>query len=143
MWSCLDGATDKTCGMSKLDKYRTKRSRTSISILIGGGSSSISSNSRLLLLLLLLIYLLQHISSVLIVSHVFKFLYQNNLKTIEYRKLGHALLTSALKTDLPAVIICSPVYITLRPVASKFGLFSHSKVQFVVKKIFIFKCSCS
>ena len=64
------------------------------------------------------------------------------MKTIEYRKLGHALLTSALEIDLPAVTICSPVYINLRPVASKFGLFSYSKVQFVVKKIFIFTCSC-
>jgi hypothetical protein len=58
MWSCLDGAMDKTCGMSKLDKYRTKKSTTSISILTGGGggSSSSSSSSRLLLLLLLLTY---------------------------------------------------------------------------------------
>jgi hypothetical protein len=64
------------------------------------------------------------------------------VKTIEYRKLGHALLTSALKIDLPAVVICSPVYITFHPIASKFGLLSHSKVQFVVKNIFIFTCSC-
>jgi hypothetical protein len=49
-------------------------------------------------------YLPQHISSVLIVSHVLKFLYQNNLKTTKYRNLGHALFTSALKIDLPAVL---------------------------------------
>ena len=66
MRSCLDGldgATDKTCGMSKLDNYRTKKRRRGISILIIGGggcsssSSSSSSSSTLLLLLLLLLLL--------------------------------------------------------------------------------------
>jgi hypothetical protein len=59
------------------------------------------------------------------------------LKTIKYRKLGNALLTSALKIDLPvpAVVISSPVYITFHPIATKFGLFSYSKVQFIVDQL--------
>jgi len=62
MWSCLDGAMDKTYGISKCDNYRTKRTGISILIIGGGGhsssssrsssSSSSSSSSTLLLLLL-------------------------------------------------------------------------------------------